>query len=172
MLRFLYVILGCKLTSYSFANSPLDDFLQKKLLQPVEPKILLDRSPITPRSCASGSRCCARPVACGRRAALPPGEVAVLQGQPQPRDVALLRRLQHGWGRDRVHQAPRQRRLRRGAQDPQQTLRRPAAGKPRRRAGQGAASSTFELLSAATSTASSCAAPRARARSNTCVAAA
>lgn len=40
MLRFFYVILGCMLTSYSFANIPLDDFLQKKMLQPVEPKIL------------------------------------------------------------------------------------------------------------------------------------
>ncbi len=40
MLRFLYVILGCMLTSYSFANSPLDNFLQKKMLQAVEPKIL------------------------------------------------------------------------------------------------------------------------------------
>ncbi|MDO8417493.1 MAG: FMN-binding protein [Agitococcus sp.] len=40
MLRFLYVLFGFMLTSYSFANSPLDDFLQKKLLQPVEPKIL------------------------------------------------------------------------------------------------------------------------------------
>ena len=40
MLRFLCVIWGCMLTSYSFANSPLDDFLQKKLLQPVESKTL------------------------------------------------------------------------------------------------------------------------------------
>lgn len=40
MLRFLYIVFGFLLTSYSFANSPLDDFLQKKLQQPVEPKIL------------------------------------------------------------------------------------------------------------------------------------
>lgn len=40
MLRFLHVFFGVMLTSYSFASGQLDDFLQKKLLQPVEPKIL------------------------------------------------------------------------------------------------------------------------------------
>lgn len=40
MLRFLCVVLGSMLASLSFANSPLDDFLEKKQLQAVQPKTL------------------------------------------------------------------------------------------------------------------------------------